>query len=78
MASKSLCWTTLILAVHEFHSPNYSPQSVVGLEWQDNAASLFIQMENRDEIKLKMDNEIFEVQVSMNSIQTPLTDIIPV
>lgn|SRR5215510_4128243 len=66
--AKSLMWSKLILATNVFHNSENSARSTDGVEWYHNSASLFIQLDNRKEIKLGMDSEIYDVKVSSFSI----------
>ena len=61
-------WSKLILATNVFHNSENSARSTNGVEWYHNSASLFIQLDNRKEIKLGMDSEIYDVKVSSFSI----------
>jgi hypothetical protein len=65
MNPRSLRWSKLILFSTVFDAPDDSAESV---EWVDDAATLFIQMANRDEIQLKMDNKVFDIQVRIINI----------
>jgi hypothetical protein len=65
MSFHSLSWTNIILSSDIFHASEHSIRSSENLEWQDSAATLFITMENREQIALKMDNEIYELKVNI-------------
>lgn len=62
----SLCWTAIVMGKCEFHSSARGRDHGI-VEWHSAAATLFILMENREEIYLEIDNEIFNVKVQCST-----------
>jgi hypothetical protein len=63
MPTHSIHWTQIILGTSEFHAPTTRNRDESVVEWLNESATLYISMENREEICLEMDGEIFGVRV---------------
>ena len=63
MSTTSLPWTNVILATTELHALSEEPEMV---QWHSEGTTMFIVMANREEISLRMDQEIYDVKVYLN------------
>lgn len=54
------------MSSNEFHTSETSTRTMDDVRWRDDGALLIIQMENRHEILLRMDNEVYCVKVSLS------------
>jgi hypothetical protein len=62
MSTTSLPWTNVILATTELYAALGEQEIVL---WHSEGTTMFIVMVNREEITLKMDQEIFDVKVCL-------------
>jgi hypothetical protein len=62
MTTISLPWTNIILATTELHAISGNHEKEV-LQWHSEGTTLYIVMENREEIDMRLDMEVFDFQV---------------
>jgi hypothetical protein len=61
MSIDQLPWTNVILATTELHATLRKET----LQWHTEGSTIYIVMENRPEMDLRMDWEVFDVQVCL-------------
>jgi hypothetical protein len=63
MSTDQLPWTNVILATTELHATSGERKET--LQWHTEGSTMYIVMENRPEIDLRMDWEVCDVQVCL-------------
>ena len=72
MSTTSLPWTNIILATTELHA--IAGQRKETVQWHSEGTTMYIVVENREEIDVRIDREVFNVQVSSLSETHPVSN----
>jgi hypothetical protein len=68
MSTSDLSWTNVIMATTELHATGQNLRRET-LQWHSEGSVLYIVMENRAEVDLRLDLEILEIQVCVLLLQ---------